>query len=205
MIRCLRLGLAALGLAALSACAPQGQGPDASLEEVSRAVYRHDGPPALTLYTMVSNRSGEGAHTSLMINASQRVIFDPAGSVSSDRIPERGDVLYGITPQIEDFYERAHARETYHVVIQRVEVPPVVAEQALQLAMQNGRVGQMFCTSATAGILKQLPGFDGIRSTFFPTALSEQFAKLPGVETRRVYETDGDDKGEAIAEFEAEL
>ncbi|MEZ5714341.1 MAG: hypothetical protein R3D85_03690 [Paracoccaceae bacterium] len=38
--------------------------------------YR-DGDP-VTLFTMVSNETGSGGHTSLMIDASQRVIFDPS-------------------------------------------------------------------------------------------------------------------------------
>lgn len=105
--------------------------PDASAEVISSASYRHDGPAALTLYTMINNRSGAGAHSSVMINGSQRVIFDPAGTVRLSAVPERGDVLYGITPQVADFYARAHARETYHVVIQEIDVSPEVAEQAL--------------------------------------------------------------------------
>lgn len=177
--------------------------PDASPEAVAQAAYRHDGPPAITLYTMVSNNSGAGAHSSLMINASERVIFDPAGSVRHSRLAERGDVLYGVTPEIARFYELAHARETYHVVVQRLEVSPEVAEQALQLARTNGRVAQAFCTMATSGLLRQLPGFDGIGQTFFPLGLLEDFERLPGVETRRVYDNDGDDKSTAIADFEA--
>ena len=59
-----------------------------------------------------------------MINGSQRVIFDPAGTVRLSAVPERGDVLYGISPKVADFYARAHARETFHVVIQEIEVSP---------------------------------------------------------------------------------
>ena len=66
-----------------------------------------------------------------MINGSQRVIFDPAGTVRLNAVPERGDVLFGITPQVEDFYARAHARETYHVVIQEIDVTPETAESVI--------------------------------------------------------------------------
>ena len=196
---------ACLGLAVLGGC---GAAPDRTryddLEVVQRAAYRHDGPPALTLYTMVSNKTGAGAHTSLMINGSQRVIFDPAGSVQHPDIAERGDVLFGVTPRIADFYARAHARETFHVVIQRIEVDAATAEKALQLALDNGAVSQAFCSQATSRLLRQLPGFDSIRPTFFPNSLSDQFAKLPGVTTRTLRENDSDDKSEAIAEFDAE-
>lgn len=203
----IRTGLLAVCAAlALAGCAATGDlRPDASAEAVAQAAYRHDGPPALTLYTMINNRSGAGAHTSLMINGSQRVIFDPAGSVRLSAVPERNDVLYGVTPTVADFYARAHARETYHVVIQRIEVPAAVAERALQLALANGPVAPARCTTATAAILRQLPGFEGMPSTFFPKKLMEAFGTLPGVETQRLFENDSDDKAEAIAAFEARV
>lgn len=93
-----------LTLVILAGCgAGNDMRPDASAEVISSASYRHDGPAALTLYTMINNRSGAGAHSSVMINGSQRVIFDPAGTVRLSAVPERGDVLYGITPQVADF------------------------------------------------------------------------------------------------------
>lgn len=193
-----------LALVVLAGCSDDRTRFD-SLEAVKKAAYRHDGPPALTLFTMVSNRTGSGAHTSLMINGSQRVIFDPAGSVEHSSIVERADVLYGITPRIADFYARAHARETYHVVIQRIEVPAATAEKALQLAIGNGAVGQMFCANSTSKILQQLPGFGGIKPTFYPLQLSKQFGALPGVSTRILRENDEDDKAKAIARYDAEL
>lgn len=195
-------GLAMLALAACSGGAGD-QRPDASLETVQRAAYVHDGPPALTLYTMINNRSGAGAHTSLMINGSQRVIFDPAGTVRLSEVPERDDVLYGVNPTVADFYARAHARKTYHVVIQRIEVSPAVAEQALRLALQAGPVASAQCTLSTTGILRQLPGFESIGSTWFPKNLMEQFGQLPGVTTTRLFEDDDDDKAVAIAAYQA--
>ncbi len=189
--------LVALGLSGCAAPSPD----DVSAETARQFAYRHDGPPALTLYTMVSNRSGSGAHSSIMINASQRVVFDPAGSVKHPAIAERGDVLYGITPRIADFYERAHARETYHVVIQRIEVSPEVAEMALRLAQDRGTVASAFCTNATSKLLSQLPGFEQIKPTFFPGNLQKQMSQVPGVTERKLFENDSDDKGVAIAAF----
>src|SRR5690606_2620833 len=94
-----RRGFLALGSMAavtgLAGCAVQK---DLSSDEMIRnAVYHHGGQPRLTLFTMISNDTGSGAHTSLMINASQRVIFDPAGSFRNETIPVRGDVVYGVT------------------------------------------------------------------------------------------------------------
>ena len=195
--------IAGLAMLVLAGCgAVTDMRPDASSEVISSASYSHSGPTALTLFTMINNRSGAGAHTSLMINGSQRVIFDPAGTVRLSAVPERGDVLYGITPGVADFYARAHARETFHVVIQTVEVPPEVAERALRLAIANGPVASAQCALSTAAILRQLPGFENIGSTWFPKRLMDNFAEVPGVQTSKIFENDDDDKSVAIAQFE---
>lgn len=195
-----------LTLVILAGCgAGNDMRPDASAEVISSASYRHDGPAALTLYTMINNRSGAGAHSSVMINGSQRVIFDPAGTVRLSAVPERGDVLYGITPQVADFYARAHARETYHVVIQEIDVSPEVAEQALRLAIASGPAASGFCSASTSAVLRQLPGFESIGRTFFPKRLMADFGKLPGVRTTKLFENDEDDKSVAIAQFESSL
>jgi hypothetical protein len=198
-----RLSLLCAALLVLAGCATDTR-MDAP-ETVRAARYVHDGPPALTLYTMISNRSNSGAHTSLMINASERVVFDPAGSVSFAQVPERADVLYGITPAIASAYASAHARSTYRVAVQRIEVPAQVAEMALRLAQQAGPVPQAYCTQSTSQLLAQLPGFESIRPTFFPVNLQTQFAALPGVRERVLREDDEDDKRIAIARLERAL
>lgn len=137
-----------------------------------------------------------------MINGSQRVIFDPAGSVRHETVPERNDVLYGITPGVADFYTRAHARATHHVVVQRIVVSPEVAERALQLAISNGSVGQAQCALSVSAILRQLPGFQGVKSTWFPVKLSESFGQVPGVVTERFYEYDDEDKSVALRAYD---
>lgn len=179
-------------LTALAGCAAPQQ-PNADAETLARAAYRHSGPPALTLYTMINNRTGRGGHASLMINASERVIFDPAGSFYASVVPERNDVLFGITPAVEKAYRGAHARSTFHVVVQRVEVTPEQAQKAYQLAVTNGRVPGAYCAQATIGILQQIPGFESIDRTFYPEKLAEQFGQLPGVRTERYYENDSGD------------
>ncbi|UWR54686.1 hypothetical protein K4F84_01470 [Phaeobacter inhibens] len=197
---------AALGLAvaALTACAAQQQ-PNADDATLERVAYRHNGPPALTLYTMINNRTGKGAHTSLMVNASERVIFDPAGSFYADVVPERDDVLFGITPGVEKAYRGSHARSTHHVVVQRLEVTPEQAQRAYQLVRANGRVPGAFCANATASILKQVPGLESLNVTFYPGNLSEQFGALPGVTTERYRENDSADLKEGLAKNNAAL
>lgn len=191
-------------MTALAGCAAPQQ-PNADAETLARVAYRHPGPPALTLYTMVNNRTGRGGHTSLMINASERVIFDPAGSFYASAVPERNDVLYGITPAVEKAYRGAHARSTFHVVVQRVEVTPEQAQKAYQLAVTNGRVPGAYCAQATIGILQQIQGFESLDRTFYPEKLSAQFGQLPGVVTERYYENDSADLQEGITKSDAAL
>ena len=152
----------------------------------------------MTLYTMINNRSGKGAHSSLLINASETVIFDPAGSFYADIVPEQDDVLFGISPQIEEAYKGAHARETFHVVRQHVPLTAEQAETAYRLALANGPVAGAFCANATARLVQQIPGFEGIRTTFYPVKLQEEFAKLEGVVTDKYYEYDSADLQEGL-------
>ncbi len=200
----LRILVGVLLLLAVAGCTKPDQNPadDATIAAVA---YRNPEPPSLTLYTMINNRNGEGAHSALLINASQQVIFDPAGSFHSSLTPERGDVIFGITPQIEKAYRSAHARSTFHVVSQKIALTPAQAERTLQLALRNGRVPDAFCASATARLLAQVPGFQSIRSTMFPKTLMEQFAQLPGVSTERYYENDSPDLEQGLNAVDAAL
>ncbi len=184
---------------ALAGCAEQKK-PNADAATLTAARYVHSGPPALTLFTMVNNRTGSGGHTSLMINASERIIFDPAGSFYADVVPERNDVLFGITPGVVLAYRGAHARSTHHVVMQRLEVTPAQAQRAYELAISNGRVPGAYCANSTSSILKQIPGLEGVQTTFYPVKLSEQFAALPGVVTTKYFEDDDADLQKALAE-----
>lgn len=189
----------AFAAATLTACTVPNQG-GASLEEVARAAYTHDGPPSITLYTMLSNRSGAGAHTSLLVNGSQRVAFDPAGSFRHEKIVSRRDAVFGMTPYLVDQYTRFHARETYHVVIQTIEVSPEVAEQALQMVINHPAVGQSHCAMATSQLLAQLPGFEDVRPSYYPKRLMETFA-AKGATYERLYEYDDDDKSGVLRAF----
>ena len=196
----MRLVLCLLGLWVLAACATGGGSPERpSPEQLSTIAYSHDAPPSLTLITVVNNRTGAGGHSALMVNGSQRVIFDPAGSFRIDLVPEFGDVLYGISPRILAAYKSAHARSTFRVVTQEIPVSPAVAERALQLVEANGPVPGAFCANATSGILRQLPGFEDTRVTFYPVTLHEQIATRPGVRTDTYFENDAGDIVDGVA------
>lgn len=160
---------------------------------MASTAFREAGPKSLTVYTMVNNRTGSGGHTALKVTGSQTVIFDPAGSFRHARVVERGDVIFGVTPGLEQSYKSAHARSTFHVVSQEIPVTDAQAEQALQLVLNNGAVSAAFCANATTGILTQVDGFENIKRTFYPSNFMEQVAQLPGVKTTRHFENDEGD------------
>lgn len=179
-------------VAALAACgaAEPTWAPD---EAVAKARYVHDGPPAITLFTVVSTSNGAGAHSGLMINGSQRIMFDPAGSWTLPRLAERNDVHFGITDKMVNFYIDYHARETYYVVEQTKVVPPEVAELVMQRAMAYGAVPKAHCTDSITEILAGVPGFETLPQTMFPKKLMKAFAELPGVTERTITDDDADD------------
>ncbi|SCZ49926.1 hypothetical protein SAMN04488118_101188 [Epibacterium ulvae] len=189
---------------ALSGCAAPQQ-PNADLETLQQAAFQASDGPALTVITVVNNRTGQGGHTALMVSGSERVIFDPAGSFHADVVPEYNDVLYGISPAVFQAYRSAHARTTFHVVTQRIPVSAEQAEVALQLVKSNGRVPGAFCANATSGILQQVPGFEDIDRTFYPVKLFDQIAERPGVKAEKYYEGDDEDLKRGIAASNAAL
>lgn len=172
--------------------------------EVQRRAYVSQEPSELVLYTVINNRSGQGAHTALMINGSQRVLWDPAGSFQHPHVPEQNDLLYGYTPLIEKVYLDYHARETYRIVEQRLLVPAQLAEEALQLAAQNGSASQATCALTTSRILASLPGMQDVTRTWYPKQLMQQFAQMPGVQTRVITDDDADDNHNVIFVAEQE-
>lgn len=46
-------------------------------------------------------------------------------------------MLYGVTPKVANFHTRAHVRQTFHEVLQLIEVTEGVAEMGLKLAMSS--------------------------------------------------------------------
>ena len=185
-----RLILCFMALFGLSACA--GDSVYAPQEAVTAARYVAAPPTSITLYTVINNRSGAGAHSGLLINASQQVMFDPAGSWKHPRVPERNDVHYGITPRIVNFYIDYHARETFRVIEQTVVVSPGVAELIKQRAEAYGAVPKAQCSSSISAILKGVPGFEAVGSTWYPKKLSDAFGKLPGVTSRTITDDSAD-------------
>jgi len=192
-----RIILALSMLIVLAACAVS-QPFEASSDRIAASAYVPEGPPKLTLFTVVSNNSESGGHTGLMVSGSQQVIFDPAGSFKHFDIAKRGDVLYGITPAWAAAYKSAHARNTHHVVSQEITVSPAQAELALRIVTNNGSVPAAFCANSTSSILQRIPGFEDVEVTFYPVKLMKQIAERPDVKTDRYYENDVGDVADGI-------
>ena len=192
-----RAFLVGLGALPLAACGtpPILYAPDS---EVQRFATVQPGPKFIKLVTMVNNESGFGAHSFLVINASQAVIFDPAGGVNHEIIPEQNDVLYGISRQVEEMFISSHARTTFHARVQRKELSPEVAELAFRLAREWGGVQYGQCANATSGIISRLPGMSPVRQALYPNTVADLFAQVPGVTEQRIFENDDDDKELAL-------
>ncbi len=176
---------------ALAGCgAEHVRAPDA---EIARVRWRAEGPPTITLVTVVSTRSGSGEHAALLVNGSQRALFDPAGSFRVPFVPERDDVLYGITERAWTVYVDYHARPTYDVRLQEIAVTPAQAEAALAAMAAHGPAAKATCNRAVTEVLAAVPGFEDVPRGWFPSTTAGWFAALPGVTERVVTDADADD------------
>lgn len=183
-----RVFLAALPATALAACGAQRVWD--SDEALRAARYVSPEPPSITLFTVIGIPRGEGGHSALMINGSQRVIYDPAGSWEHPAIPERNDVLYGITDNFKHFYIDYHARSTYWVAEDTVFVSREVADAAIRSVEAQGASPKSYCAVNTGKALRRVPGFEGSPTGFSPLKLREWFMTLPNVHSKR--HMDGD-------------
>lgn len=184
--------------AVLAACStkPVVYASDAAVQAVA---YQHPGPKYVQLMSMFNTGSDNGAHTALVINASQRVIFDPAGDFTHSKIPERHDVLYGANPRVVKGFFDCHARATYWAALQYVEVSPQSAERALRRVQGLGPQPDAYCTRSVSIALAELPELAGfIRPTWFPSNLYDQMQAVPGVITQELREDDDPDKHTCI-------
>lgn len=192
-----KFGLLLAGVLLLGGCVAHQQ-PMAPPDVVARAAYVPPGPSTVTLLTMINNTSGSGGHSALLIDGQQRVLFDPAGSWYHPNVPERADVLYGMSPAFLDFYIDYHARETFHVVVQELEVSPGVAAALIERAEQHGAANRAECAVSVSSVLRGVPGFESVNQSWFPRNVMTSFGRLPGVQTSRVYDDDGDDNLELL-------
>lgn len=158
--------------------------------EIDAARYVSDAPPSITLMSMVNSKSNRAAHSALLINGSEQVIYDPAGTFQHPELPRRGDVHYGITPRYLDYYERYHARFSYYVHAQTVPVSRQTANQVLANVQSRGRTPKMFCAESVTGALKPMAPFQNLHMTLNPETVREDFAQISGVQDSYVKEYD---------------
>jgi hypothetical protein len=162
----------------------------ASPEAIAAARYVSPEPPSVTLMSMVNEKSGKSEHAGLLINGSQRVLYDPAGTFTHPDLPRAGDVHYGMTPRYVDYYERYHARFDYFVEAQKVEIIREAADRLIANSQAEGQRMKMTCSLAAADVLRPVPPFTHVRSSIFPEALRRDFEAIPGVADSYVYEND---------------
>ena len=180
-----------------------GQAVWAPDDAVARARFHAPGPPLVTLYTCLNNDTRSGAHTGLLINATERVLFDPAGSFETPGMVERNDLLFGITDALEAEYTAFQASGGYHLIKLTCELSLQEAMLAHAAAAREGPVAQTQCTRGAAHVLKAVPRFSGLRTSLFPDNLMRQFAALPGVTAEFIY-LDDDEWRESAQEAYAQ-
>ncbi len=185
-----RLFLCLAMLLSLAACGAEPKW--ASDADVSRAAYVSEAPASITLFTVLSNSNDSGAHSGLMINGTQRIMFDPAGTWHHPSLPERNDVHYGMNDKMIAFYIDYHARVTYRVVQQTIYVTPAQAQMAMLRAQSYGAAPKGHCARSVSSILRGVPGFESIPSTWSPKKLMNAFGDLPGVQSRTITDDDAD-------------
>ena len=191
-----RFGLVLASVLTLAACgADNNFADDAS---VAKARYSSGQPPSITLYTVVNNRTNQGGHSSLLIDGVERVIYDPAGTWYHPSAPERLDLHYGISERMMTYYLDYHARVTFRVIEQKLPVSQATIDLILARVMQEGAAGKATCAITLSGVLRDIPGFESIGSTWYPNKLAEDFGRLPGVTERIIRDGDPDENSDVL-------
>lgn len=198
MILSLRMLAAALAVLGLSACV--GEDVWAPDVVVSQSAYVAPGPSSVTLITSINTANNSGAHSALLIDGAQRLLFDPAGNWHNPGVPERNDVLFGMSPPFLDMYLAFQSFGVFEVRMQTIDISPEVAAHLSAAVQAYGSVGPAYCSRSITEILRGTPGFESIRTTFYPLNTMRQFGQLPGVRERVIVGTTGteDDIGDEV-------
>ncbi len=186
-----QLGLCLTAFLALAACGADTR--TSSDAEIASRQFVSDQPASVTLMTVIRKSTGAGAHAGLLINGSQRVMYDPAGSWTHPTLPQRGDVFFGMSDKMVAFYIDYHARETFDVIEQTVPVSQATADRLIAQALGRPAAGKSTCTTNITALLRANPGFESISSTWFPKVAQKSFAQLPGVTSRTITDDDADE------------
>lgn len=175
---------AVMALFVLTACGADNVWSDDA--KIMQARYVAPAPTSITLFTVINEQNGSGAHSALLVNASEQVLFDPAGSMVLATMPERHDVLFGATPRMVNAFVDYHVRPAFRMTEQTMVVSPEMAELILAKVKANGPVPKAHCANAISKILRDVPGFEDINVTYFPNQLAKQFGSYQNVSVRMV-------------------
>ncbi len=159
-------------------------------EEIAAAEVSVPAPASVSVITMVNTNTNFGEHSALLINGSQQIIYDPAGSFRHSQLPRRDDVVYGITPRYAQYYFSYHARFGYYVKVQTLEISREEADAMIAAAQAKGHVPKLFCATAISDVLNDFPQFADIPVTFFPGAIMKRVAQNEAVDTLIIREDD---------------
>lgn len=188
--------ISVISLVFLMACeGSEKNAPIASSMEIQQAAYISSLPNSITLMTMVKENGDFGEHSGLLINASQQVLYDPAGTFRHSTSPNARDVNYGMHPAMVEYYKSYHARRGYYVVAQEIQVSPEIAELIFQRAVAQGETAKLRCGISVSSVLNGLPMFANIPTTYYPGKIMQRFGEVPNVTTTYVYE---DDEGQNL-------
>lgn len=178
----------------LSACG-QAEPVWSTDERVEAARFVSSEAPYVSLMTMVRKSDDFGAHSALIVNGSEVVLFDPAGTFKHPQMPERNDVFFGVTPGIKSIYEKYHARQSTYVIEQKLPISRDLADKLIVRILAQGASAKMYCGVATSDILRDFEVFASVPKSFYPTKLMDGFGAIPEVIERRV---DGGDLGQNL-------
>lgn len=161
-----------------------------SPEKVAAARYVSDEAPYVALVSMVNVSNDKGAHSAILVNGSQVALYDPAGTFAYETVPERNDVLYGITPRMKEAYEWYHARESTYVVEQKLNVSRDFADAVIARMEAEGPSPKLHCGIHAGRVLQSFERFAHVPSSYYPGDLMRAFGAIEGVETRKVFQND---------------
>ena len=124
-------------------------------DAVRKATFASGEAPSITLYTVISKNTGAGGHSSLLVDGTQRVLFDPAGTFQYPLAPERNDVHFGMTERMRKLYIDYHAREDWFVREQKIYVSLETAEDLRRRVQAYGAVSKSMCANSISSVLSQ--------------------------------------------------
>ena len=159
-------------------------------EDIAAMRFESAEAPFVSLITMVNDKSNGGEHSALLINGSQQILYDPAGTFRHSRVRRSEDIMYGMTEGLNDYYNSYHARFGYFVQVQKLAISLEQADAMIARAQAEGAVPKLTCGRATSDILNDFPQFAHIRTTYFPGRIMKKFGAIDGVQTTIIREDD---------------